>query len=75
MKSETKRDAFIRLAESRTDAVIKKIRVLSNCANPYAYEYSEEDVQRIFAAIEEELRIARAKFSPAERRNAFRLRE
>lgn len=75
MEEETKRDAFIRLAESRTNAVIKKIRVLANCSNPYAYEYNEADVKRIFAAIEDELKIARAKFAVGERKSSFRLRD
>lgn len=59
---ETKRDAFLRLAERRTNAVLKRIRVLSNCANPYTYEYGEEDIRKIFSAIEKELKAARAKF-------------
>jgi hypothetical protein len=61
-KREAKREAFRRLAERRTNAVLEKIRVLSNCSNPYAYEYSEEDVKQIFGAIEQELRVARGKF-------------
>lgn len=60
--TETKREAFLRLAEKRTNAVLEKIRVLSNCANPYAYEYSDEDVRKIFGAIEQELKAARSKF-------------
>lgn len=59
---ETKREAFVRLAENRTNSVIKKIQILSNCANPYAYDYTEEDIRKIFSAIEAELRIAKAKF-------------
>lgn len=64
---ETKRDAFLRLAEKRTNAVLERIRVLSNCANPYAYEYGEEDVSKIFSAIEKELKAARAKFDQGHR--------
>ena len=47
---------------------MEKIRVLSNCANPYAYEYSEEDVRKMFAAIEQELKAARAKFHGHQRK-------
>ena len=65
---ETKRDAFLRLAEKRTNAVLERVRVLSNCANPYAYEYGEEDVRKIFSAIEKELKVARAKFDQGHRR-------
>ena len=61
--SEKKREAFLRLATRRTTSVIDRIRVLSNCSNPYAYEYTEEDVKKIFAAIDKELKAARLKSS------------
>ena len=69
-----RRETFLRLAEKRTNAVLERIRILSNCSNPYAYEYNEEDVRRMFAAIEEELRTARAKFQPRRRKREFRLK-
>lgn len=69
---ETKRDAFRRLAEKRTQAILDRIRILSNCANPYAYEYTEEQVLEIFDTIEEDLRGAKAKFTRS-RRQTFRL--
>lgn len=73
VRSETKRDAFLRLAEKRTNAVLDKIRVLANCANPYAYEYTDDDVRRMFGAIEHELRAARGKFQD-QRKRKFTLR-
>jgi hypothetical protein len=63
-----KRAAFIRLAEKRTNVVMDKIRILSNLANRNSYEYSEDDVQHIFGAIEEELRVARNRFEATKRR-------
>jgi hypothetical protein len=71
-EKETKRDAFLRLAERRTNSVLEKIRVLSNCANPYAYEYDDDDVRKIFLAIEKELKTARSKFEQS-RRSEFKL--
>ena len=69
---ESKRQTFLRLAEKRTNSVLERIRVLSNCANPYAYDYDEEDVKKIFAAIENELRVAKAKFQN-HRKRQFKL--
>ncbi|MGH2659007.1 MAG: hypothetical protein ACRDHS_04900 [Actinomycetota bacterium] len=69
---ETKRDAFLRLAARRTNVIMEKIRILSNCANPYAYEYTDDDVKKIFSAIEHELRLARTKFQQS-RKTDFRL--
>jgi hypothetical protein len=64
---DKKRDAFARLAEKRTNAVLERIRLLSNLSNPYAYSYSEDDVRLIFAAIDRELKTARAKFQNHEK--------
>ena len=63
MKNETKRDKFIRIAESRTNKIIDMIRLLGNCANKGNYEYSEEDIKKIFSAIEVELKAAKIKFT------------
>jgi hypothetical protein len=59
---DRKREAFARLAEKRTNAVLERIRLLGNLSNPYAYSYGEEDVKLIFTALERELKTARAKF-------------
>jgi len=66
---ESKREVFERLAAKRTNAVIRRIRILSNCSNPYAYEYTDDDVRKIFSAIEQELRLAKAKFHSNKRRD------
>src|SRR6476619_2388416 len=69
-----KRANFVRLAESRTNSVMEKLRILSNLANRHLYEYSEEDVQQIFGAIEEETRQARNRFASSQRRKpSFKL--
>ena len=70
--TETKGDAFKRLAERRTNAILDRIRVLGNLSNPYAYEYSEDDVRTIFAAIDQELKLTRAKFQN-QRKREFKL--
>jgi hypothetical protein len=75
LNGETKREAFLRLAEKRTNAVLEKIRILANCANPYAYEYTEEDARVIFSEIDKELRLTRAKFGHNRRPREFRLAE
>lgn len=67
-----RRQRFKRLAESRTNMVLEKIRILSHCANRYAYEYTPKDVDLIFSTIEEELERAKTKFV-GEQRPRFRL--
>lgn len=69
-----KNERFRRLAENRTNAVIKKIAILSNCSNKSMYNYSAQEVNKIFSAIETELRIAKAKFKVnTEKTNGFKL--
>ncbi|MBA7636033.1 hypothetical protein ES703_43646 [subsurface metagenome] len=66
-RSESKKDAFRRLATQRTNNVLDRLRVLGHCANPQLYEYSEEDVKRMFKAIDTELRAVRFKFQNSSR--------
>jgi len=71
-RQETRAERFKRIAEKRTNEIIKKLSLLGNCSNRSSYEYSEQEVSKIFTAIEKELRQARAKFSFG-RRKTFRL--
>ena len=64
--SETKREKFVRIAEARTNKIIDMIRLLGNCANKGNYSYTEDEVRKIFSAIDSELKIAKAKFTEAE---------
>lgn len=59
---ETKSEKFVRIAESRTNKIIDMIKSLGNCSNTNTYEYSKEDVKKIFGAIEEELKVAKSRF-------------
>jgi hypothetical protein len=65
-KQESKRDRFVRIAEARTNKIIEMIKLLGNCSSKAAYEYNEDDVKKIFSAIEKELKISRNKFSDTE---------
>lgn len=61
-KNETKSERFKRLATLRTNEVLRRLKILGNCANRSAYEYTEEEVNKIFSAIERKLREVKAKF-------------
>ena len=69
---ETKNDRFKRLAAARTNAVIKKLQVLGNCANQQAYEYTQEEVDKIFSAIEKYIKVVKSRFKLA-RKEEFKL--
>ena len=70
--SESKNEAFHRLATKRTNAVLERLRILGHCVNPQFYEYSEEDVKKIFRAIEKELKVVKMKFQNSTK-SEFRL--
>ena len=73
MKQEEKRERFKRLGTQRTNVVLQKIKVLSNCANRSAYEYSEDEIGKIFVAIENATKNARSKFYFPDSKNRFKL--
>lgn len=60
---ETKRERFVRIAGARTNKIISMIKLLSNCSNLGNYDYSDEDVKKIFNTLEKELKIAKIRFS------------
>ena len=73
---ENKSQKFIRLAENRTNKIISMIRLLGNCSNRSAYDYSDKQVQQIFDAIVNEIEEAKKKFMSNSRASGkFRLRD
>ena len=57
-----KRERFKKLAEYRTNEVLHRLKVLGNCSNRSAYDYSEEEIARIFSEIERAVKVNKAKF-------------
>lgn len=71
-----KRDRFVELVEARVTRVTQTMRLIGNLANTNNYEYSEEDVQKIFSALDAEIKLLKAKFHAAaskKAKNEFRL--
>lgn len=61
--SETKREKFVRLVEARTNKILDLLKLLGNCSNKSNYDYTEDDVKKIFSVIEREIKNTRSKFS------------
>lgn len=66
MTSESRKQRFKRIATKRTNDIIDKIRILSNCSNKSAYEYTNDEIDKIFSEIGRHLKQARAKFTTDE---------
>lgn len=71
-KFTSKKERFTVLAENRTNNIINGLRILSNCTNKALYEYTNEEIDKIFKAIEEALVEAKMQFKD-KKKEKFRL--
>ena len=44
----TKRERFIRIVEKRVKKILNDFDILGNCSNRSNYEYTDNDVKKIF---------------------------
>lgn len=72
--STDRKDNFIRIAESRTNKLIDSITLLGNLSNRSYYDYTPEQVEAMFDAIQEELERQKERFNDnSTKRKKFRL--
>lgn len=62
MNNTGKRERFLRLGSYRTNQILHKLKTLGNCANRSMYEYTEDEINKIFSEIEKVTRYTKAKF-------------
>lgn len=72
-ENETRAEKFIRLGEFRMNKAMDAIARLENLSNRSSYEYSQEQVDAMFGALENQIADIKAKFVPkkAENKSAF----
>lgn len=51
---ENKKENFKRISENRVSKILVLLSQLTNLGNSSYYEYTDEDIEKIFNAIEEE---------------------
>jgi hypothetical protein len=61
-EKSTRRERFENVASKRVQKILDQIEILGNCSNRSNYEYTENDVQKMFAAIDTHLKLAKARF-------------
>lgn len=66
-KNKLKAERFKKLAETRTNNVLKSLKILGNCANRSLYDYNDEEVRKIFRAINEKIEETKGKFKYSEK--------
>ena len=60
--TETDRDKFVRLTNKRVNNAIKAIELIGNLSNRSNYDYTQEDTEKIFNALNKELKACRERF-------------
>ncbi len=72
-KNEGKDERFKRIATKRVQRILDNLRLLGNCSNTGVYSYSEEEVNRIFGAIDKEYKRVRLLFDKTAKKRHFTL--
>ena len=57
-----KRRKFVELAEARVTKSLKDLQLIGNLSNKSAYEYSDDDVRKVFLALQKGLDEAKGRF-------------
>jgi hypothetical protein len=63
MLERDKRAKFVKLAESRVNRAIKELNLIGNLSNRSAYEFTDEDIRKIFRTLQKELESAKGRFT------------
>jgi len=71
ISSENKHDNFRRICQPRVQKAAKAISLIGNCSDSARYEYSREEVDKMFNYLQKSLDDARAKFDSKTETDAF----
>ena len=66
MKGESKEGRFKRIAERRVQRVIDSLRSLSQCSNKRMYKWNDEQLKKMWGAIEDNLESCKESFKESE---------
>ena len=64
-------ERFRRVAERRVNNVLDAVRLLGQCSNRRTYEYTDDDVRRMFREIDREIRAAKQSFMSQDKKKGF----
>jgi len=71
--NEGKAERFKRVAARRTQNILNELRKLGNCSNSNIYKYSNEEVSKIFSAVDSEVKRVKSLFNTKAKSNKFTL--
>jgi hypothetical protein len=70
MTRESDRAKFTKLASARVSKALKDIQLIGNLSNRSNYDYTDDDVAKIFKAINDELTACRRRFDTAKKKSS-----
>ncbi|MFH1365033.1 MAG: hypothetical protein ABIH28_00420 [archaeon] len=65
----TKEERFKRIASRRVKEILNKLRLLGNCTNRGNYYYTDEQVRKIFNAVDDEWKKVKIGFNKGKNKN------
>ena len=68
-RREIKEERFKKIASRRVQEILDKMRLLRNCANRGNYYYTNEQVRKIFIAIDDEWKKVKLEFNKGKSKN------
>ena len=69
MAREDDRAKFVKLANLRTSKALKDIQLIGNLSNRSNYDFTDEDVSKIFKALQDEIVACKRKFETARKKD------
>ena len=63
--STTKHEKFVTLATNRVNKTLRLINLIGNLSNKASYEYTDDEVRKMFSALEGELGACKKRFAAA----------
>ena len=67
---ERRAQRFLKVAPARVNKVVKAMRVLGRCGNRLVYDYTDDQVAKIFVHIDESLKDMKLKFRQKEKEDS-----
>ena len=69
---EAKKARFYRVAERRVNNVLNMLRLIGNTANTNLYLYTDDEIEKTFATIENKIVEIKSKFRRSKDKDAFK---
>lgn len=68
MVRESDRQKFVQLAQARVNRALKDIQLIGNLSNRSNYDFTDDDVDKIFKALSQEITACRKRFELSKRK-------